>query len=86
MENKNVKTPRIQSVSNGFGEYSTYINVGGLYNRKTKIAKIETEMKTIGAGYYNDITINCYVAYDASGNRLAEITDGMNIDVRYFSD
>ena len=72
----------ILSVCNGWGESSTFIRVGSFYE-KIKIAKIEKEIKVLGAGYYKDLTINCYVAYSEDGKRLIEINDGVNVEVRY---
>jgi predicted PolB exonuclease-like 3'-5' exonuclease len=72
----------ILSVCNGWGEASTFIRIDSFYE-KIKIAKIEKETKVLGAGYYNDLTINCYVAYSEDGRRLIEINDGANVEVRY---
>jgi hypothetical protein len=43
----------------------------------------ETFFKVLGAGYYNDLTINCYVGYSSDGKKLFEINDGVNVEVRY---
>lgn len=72
----------ILSVANGWGEESTFYKVGGYYET-VKIAKIQQETKVLGAGYYNDLTINCYVGYSSDGKKLFEINDGVNVEVRY---
>ena len=69
----------IQSIASGL---DSCVKVGGFYNDK-KIARIEKEIKVLGAGYYNDLTINCYVVYSEDGKRLIEINEGTNIEVRY---
>ena len=73
----------ISSIANGWGEGSTFFEVDGYYE-KTVIGKIELETKFLGKGYYNDLTINCYVGYSKGGKRLFEINDGANVEVRYF--
>jgi len=72
----------ILSVANGWGESSTFFKVGSYYE-KVEIAKIQQETKVLGAGFYNDLTINCYVGYSSDGKKLFEINDGMNVEVRY---
>ena len=72
----------ILSVTNGWGESSTFYKVG-MYYEKVEIVKIELETKVLGAGYYNDLTINCYVGYSKDGKKLFEINDGANVEVRY---
>ena len=72
----------ILSVANGWGEASTFYKVGSYYE-KVEIAKIQQETKVLGAGYYNDLTINCYVGYSGDGKKLFEINDGANVEVRY---
>ena len=72
----------ILSVANGWGETSTFYKVGSYYE-KVEIAKIQQETKVLGAGYYNDLTINCYVGYSSDGKKLFEINDGANVEVRY---
>ncbi|NCN86755.1 hypothetical protein GW932_02890 [archaeon] len=72
----------ILSVANGWGEASTFYKVGSYYE-KVEIAKIEIETKVIGAGYYNNLTINCYVGYSKENKKLFEINDGANVEVRY---
>lgn len=72
----------ILSVANGWGEASTFYKVGSYYE-KVEIAKIQQETKVLGAGYYNDLTINCYVGYSNDGKKLFEINDGANVEVRY---
>jgi hypothetical protein len=67
----------IFSVCKGWGEACTYYKVGGFYIRDVKIAKIEQQTKTIGAGYYNDLTINMYVGSDADGKILFEMNEGL---------
>ncbi len=73
----------ILSVANGWGEESTFYKVGGYYET-VEIAKIQQETKVLGAGYYNDLTINCYVGYSSDGKKLFEINDGPNVEVRYY--
>ena len=72
----------ILSVAHGWGEASTFYKVGSYYE-KVKIAKIQQETKVLGAGYYNHLTINCYVGYSNDGKKLFEINDGANVEVRY---
>lgn len=72
----------ILSVANGWGEGSTFFEVGGYYE-EVEIAKIQQETKVLGAGYYNNLTIKCYVGYSGDGRRLFEINDGANVEVRY---
>ena len=72
----------ILSVANGWGEASSFVKVGAYYE-KIKIAKIEKESKVIGKGYYNDLTLDCYVAYSEEGARLIEINEGANVEIRY---
>ena len=72
----------IRAVANGWGEASTFYKVGSYYE-KVEIAKIQQETKVLGKGYYNDLTINCYVGYSNEGNKLFEINDGANVEVRY---
>ena len=52
-------------------------------NSILSVAKIQQETKVLGAGYYNDLTINCYVGYSSDGKKLFEINDGANVEVRY---
>ena len=72
----------ILSVANGWGEASTFYRVGRYYE-KVEIAKIQQETKVLGAGYYNNLTINCYVGYSRDGKKLFEINDGPNVEVQY---
>ena len=72
----------ILAVVIGWGETSTFYMVGDYYE-KVEIAKIQQETKVLGAGYYNDLTINCYVGYSSDGKKLFEINDGANVEVRY---
>jgi hypothetical protein len=74
----------ISSVANGWGENSTFYQVGG-YCSHIKINKIELEIKILGAGYYNNLTINCYVGWGEDKTRLFEINDGPGVEIRYFT-
>lgn len=73
----------ILSVANGWGEASTFYKVGHYYEQLVPIARIQQETKVLGAGYYNNLTINCYVGYNEDGKKLFEINDGANVEVRY---
>ena len=73
---------RIKMVSYGWGEGSTFFQIGSCVE-KEKIANIEREEKYIGKGYYNDLTIVCYVAYSESGKRLRVVNEGANVEVMY---
>lgn len=72
----------ILAIANGWGEASTFYKVGSHYE-KVEIAKIQKEKKVLGAGYYNDLTINCYVGYSGDDTKLFEINDGVNVEIRY---
>jgi len=85
MTREETTNQEICSVSNGWGEASTYIAVGKMHHTNTKIAKIEKKIKVIGSGYYSNLTINCYVAYGGDGSRIVEINEGPNVEVRYFN-
>ena len=52
-------------------------------NESNGICKISKETKVIGAGLYNNLTIECYVGYGKDGERVLEINEGQNIAV-YF--
>jgi hypothetical protein len=75
-------TGSILYVANGWGEASTVYKVGSYYE-KVQIAKIQQDTKILGAGYYNNLTINCYVGYSSDGKKLFEINDGANVEVGY---
>lgn len=75
-------TGSILYVANGWGEASTVYKVGSYYE-KVQIAKIQQDTKVLGAGYYNNLTINCYVGYSSDGKKLFEINDGANVEVGY---
>ena len=74
-------TGSILYVANGWGEASTVYKVGSYYE-KVQIAKIQQDTKILGAGYYNNLTINCYVGYSSDG-KLFKINDGANVEVGY---
>lgn len=89
MENGNIiqanSIQKILSVANGWGEASSFIQVGN-FHRSIEITKIEKESKVIGKGYYDYMTIYCYVAYSEDGKQLIEINEGPNVEIRYFAD
>lgn len=74
---------QIQSVLNGTRHNMTYVKVGARC-KNIIVSKIEKVAKVIGKGYYNNLIIDCYMVYGENNEKLIEINEGPNLEIRFF--
>lgn len=77
---------KIKSIEKGTGEGSSYFAVNDKYQYAAfgdKIHKIEEEVKMLGKGLHNDLTLIVYRGYDVAGQLLFEIEANSSLTINY---
>ena len=77
---------KIKSIDKGTGEGSTYFAVNDKYQYAIcgdRIHNIEEEIKILGKGLHNDLTLTVYRGYDVAGQLLFEIESNSSLTINY---
>ncbi len=54
---------KIKSIEKGWGEDSTFFTTNPKASKPHKVDRIVCVERTVGKGYYNDLTLDSYIGY-----------------------
>lgn len=79
---KVMKEKKIYSIEKGYGQGASYYRIGNSEKHSWYVDEIKEEIKPIGKGYHNDITITVFRGY-RKGELIFEIEANSSLTISY---